>query len=727
MDPAAFHVGPWRVEPSLLRLTDGRETKTVAPRVMDLLVELASHRGEVISHDMLHARVWNGDAVGEDVLRRAVFELRKALGDSAQSPRYIETVPRRGYRLTHADPSPPSTPTQTQTHAEVSANAGQRRPVVPFVGLGLLFAAVAAVALVVFTARWFAYDPDVDLAAPDAAAPARSDAGWAVRPLTSLPGGERMPALSHDGKRVVYVGHDLDGGVDVWLQDLDADAPVRLTEDDALDVYPAWSPDDDRIAWARRSDAGWWLMVRALGSGSPRSVARLGAHGGVSGLAWSPIADVLAVGIADRSGPSSIVLFDLASGAQTRITRPPSTSMGDSRPAFAPGGNEIAFVRTRVEGVQSVHIVSVDGAERMVAAFDGKVPGLAWDARGIVLNRYLPDDRRAFWRLDPETGALTQLAIPASFALQLTASAGRLVFVEGDHGGDLTLLELTTGLTREIAPSTFWDSSPSIAPAGDRVAFASARSGSPEIWTAMLDGGAPIRHSRTGAAFASHPRWSPDGRRLAYDARTREGADIFVMAVDAAGAPRRLTDHAADDLVPTWSRDGTAIYFASNRSGSWQIWRRPLDGDAAVQITRDGGFFGVEDPVNGDLVYTNRYGGADGRVLWRATIDPTGSNPPRAAPWSEAPRPQGWGTWVLGPERLVVAARGEDGVMRLVAFDRSTARTEVVATLSEGIAGPSFALAGPDRVVYSKPGPPSGDLMVVDMAGNAGDRSEVDR
>ena len=66
---------------------------------MDLLVELARRPGKVVRKERLLRRVWGDSFVTEGVLKHAVWELRRALGDSVAKPRFIETVPRRGYRL----------------------------------------------------------------------------------------------------------------------------------------------------------------------------------------------------------------------------------------------------------------------------------------------------------------------------------------------------------------------------------------------------------------------------------------------------------------------------------------------------------------------------------------------------------------------------------------------------------------------------------------------------
>ncbi|MEM9301764.1 MAG: winged helix-turn-helix domain-containing protein, partial [Pseudomonadota bacterium] len=92
---APFALGPWRIEPETGRIVDGDTTTSLEPRVMALLVLLASAPGRVFSRETIEADLWPGSVVGEDTVARTVSRLRKALGDSAQTPRFVETLPRR--------------------------------------------------------------------------------------------------------------------------------------------------------------------------------------------------------------------------------------------------------------------------------------------------------------------------------------------------------------------------------------------------------------------------------------------------------------------------------------------------------------------------------------------------------------------------------------------------------------------------------------------------------
>lgn len=97
--PPDFCVGEWLVQPGLVRLSRGGVCVRLRPQLMDVLVCLAEHVGKTVSKDEVFAAVWSGQFVTESALARCIAELRQTLGDDAHRPRFIETIPKRGYRL----------------------------------------------------------------------------------------------------------------------------------------------------------------------------------------------------------------------------------------------------------------------------------------------------------------------------------------------------------------------------------------------------------------------------------------------------------------------------------------------------------------------------------------------------------------------------------------------------------------------------------------------------
>ena len=130
----AFRVGPWRVDPELNAATSEGRTRRLGPTLVALWVALVRRAGRLVSKDELVAEAWNGHHVTDDAVTVAVYELRKLLGDKARAPRYIETIPGRGYRwLVPVEweeagaSSPPLDPTRPQADrvGEESAEAAK--------------------------------------------------------------------------------------------------------------------------------------------------------------------------------------------------------------------------------------------------------------------------------------------------------------------------------------------------------------------------------------------------------------------------------------------------------------------------------------------------------------------------------------------------------------------------------------------------------------------------
>jgi DNA-binding winged helix-turn-helix (wHTH) protein len=95
----AFRLGEWLVEPTLNRLTRGDTTVQLELKLMEVLLFLAERQGEVASKAEIIDAVWQTEFIAENTLTHSIADLRRTLGDDARSPRFIETIPKRGYRI----------------------------------------------------------------------------------------------------------------------------------------------------------------------------------------------------------------------------------------------------------------------------------------------------------------------------------------------------------------------------------------------------------------------------------------------------------------------------------------------------------------------------------------------------------------------------------------------------------------------------------------------------
>lgn len=94
-----FRVGEFLIESELNSITSSEQSIRVEPKVMQVLLCLVAQAGEVVRKEQLIRAVWTDTFVTDDVLTRSIFELRKVFRDQSKEPRYIQTIPRSGYRL----------------------------------------------------------------------------------------------------------------------------------------------------------------------------------------------------------------------------------------------------------------------------------------------------------------------------------------------------------------------------------------------------------------------------------------------------------------------------------------------------------------------------------------------------------------------------------------------------------------------------------------------------
>lgn len=140
----SFRVGSWQVRPGACEIIQGPTTVKLQPKMMDLLQLLASRPGEVFTRVQLEEQVWPDVVVGYDALTKSIGKLREALGDTGKPPGYIQTIPKKGYRLiapVSADSDhEPGPAVASETAAQVPATGRSKR---------LLFAGLAIVAILV--------------------------------------------------------------------------------------------------------------------------------------------------------------------------------------------------------------------------------------------------------------------------------------------------------------------------------------------------------------------------------------------------------------------------------------------------------------------------------------------------------------------------------------------------------------------------------------------------
>ena len=231
----------------------------------------------------------------------------------------------------------------------------------------------------------------------------------------------------------------------------------------------------------------------------------------------------------------------------------------------------------------------------------------------------------------------------------------------------------------------------------------SDRSGTMEIWVSDRDGSNPVQLSAVGNAGT--PRWSPDSESVVFDANRRNGSGLYAIRLKG-GAARLLTPEESENRCPSWSRDGKWVYFASTRSGSWQVWKVPSAGGAAVQVTRRGGHAPIES-ADGKFIYYAKTPYANPEI-WQV---PVGGG--KESLLSPLVRPPSWASWAVVDQGILFAEPSGKGRPVLTLFNPQSRRTKTLATLNNV---PFWLAATQDgkTVAFDQPGWQQAQVMLVE-------------
>lgn len=630
LSPGTIRFGPFELDVRSGELCKGGTKIRLPDQPFQILVVLLQRPGDVVSREEIRGRLWPGSTVVEfdHSINAAVKRLRGALRESADKPRYIETLPRRGYRFiapveSNGLAEVPGAVAVEPAPAPVNIVRGRR----PWVAGAIAALLVCAITVIGLNLKM----PRRDASSGDAPIPAV--------PLTGNPGYEAFPTFSPEGTRVAYSwerpGQD---GAGIYVKLLGPGDPIRLTVN-AGDFGPAWSPDGRYIAFLRARDPfhAVIMMIPAVG-GSERELAEVvfDTHDSFNYdrrgpapplIAWS--ADNRWLLVADQRAPGealSVERISVDTGEKRRLTTPSAPGRGDGALALSPNGKTLAFARTVGLFEREIYLLGLSEdllpkAEPVRLTFDRReIEGLAWtpDGQRLVFSSKR-GGRRELWQIR---------AKPSNNPVRLIASGddprGIAISREGHHLvyshqtldvniWRIPLTDKQAGEPKKFISSTRIEHHPSHSPDGNRIAFASDRSGNSEIWVCNADGSSPVQITAFRNAWAGSPRWSPDGRVIAFDGEVAGRWDIYIIGSNG-GKPSRLTTSDANEYRPSWSHDGKWIYYCSTRTGQPQIWKMPAAGGAEIQITKLGGSVAFESFDGKDIYYSK------GNELWKIPV-----------------------------------------------------------------------------------------------------------
>ena len=342
---------------------------------LQLLAVFLERPGKLVTREELRKRLWPDDTFVdfEHGLNAAVKRLRDTLGDSADSPRFVETVPRRGYRFIA-----PTSVAGADTSRAGSETA--TRPVtVPYIKrVWVLLAASLAVGI---GGLWInrSEHPRVSFTSPLTAVP-----------FTTFSGQEVAPAFSPDGSQIAFAwaAEGLQEQFDLYVKVIGSEKALRLTTSPADFIFPAWSPDGRQIAFARQAPGKSGIYLVSPLGGPERKLADASLYYYIHAiLSWSPDGKSLAFFDRGPSGRCGICQMNVDTLERRWLDSPSPDCAISWVPAFSPDGTLLAVgCKTSYDVNQLFVWPTSGGAVRLVAAgVEGDFTGMTWMPDGASL------------------------------------------------------------------------------------------------------------------------------------------------------------------------------------------------------------------------------------------------------------------------------------------------------------------------------------------------------
>lgn len=531
-------------------LLDGKPV-SLTPKAYLLLKTLVENPGRILEKAELMEAVWPDSFVEEGNLPFTAFSLRKALGDSSEDPRFIETVPRRGYRfvaeVTAVSAEVPSSEegiSAETTDEEIADGAARwRRP-------ALGFAAAAAAIVVLGWGVWFVTRAWSKPTTPILSRP------FSVEKL-STSGNSARAAISPDGTRAVY-SDEAGGKQSLWLRNLETSENVQIVP-----------PTEDEYLGLRFSQSGnsvYFVRLPAGMHGLP-SLYRVETVGGVPVKLADNVNKRLSVSADDsqiafarcmyrRDDFCALIVADANGSNERRVmVSDPGIHIWDI--AFSPDGRSVAVAAGRSYNEMNDSLVyEVDtqtGEKREIFPERfAEVNSVEWvpDGSAILLAASeFQDGKLTIYSADRRTGKLQQITRDAASydTLTLDREANRMVAVQ--QIPEYRIHVVTNGSTEKLAVARDMAVMP-----GGRIVYATYDG---ELWSVNRDG--------------------TEQRQLT---RSR---------------------HAETAVCP--SPDGKQIYFSTDESGSRQVWRMNQDGTDPKQLTQSPGGFPLTATSDGRFIF----------------------------------------------------------------------------------------------------------------------------
>ncbi len=555
---------------------------------MQVLCFLLRHQGQVVSREFIAQSLWPDTVVGLDVITRAIFELRKILNDSAQSPQFIETIARKGYCFIY--------PLEQKLVGEESVNyLVKRYESSPSFKWPLFVTLSVAVILIVVVVGFFLtrYDPDRQVHQFRSTLLAHSDSQV------------EMPALSPSQKSVLFIQSFPENRFNqVFLMDLQTNKKVALTEQDAIYRFPLWGASGKYIYYIKCIKRDCQLIQDDLESREKEVLFSRGEE--ITSFDISPLEQEVVLNVKE-GGSQRLALLDFDKPELLYM----ELSDGIHRmPKYSLDGSSVFFVTSTSNGytvLNQYHLA------------DGVVEQLNSDFHSILSVEPIGDNqlwisgkrdgRFAIWSMSLDGKELEQVIDNHSSEYQSQLSSANdgtfnLVYKNWHRNINIELYGLAD--YPQMLNSDAIDINAIYSPEIKAFFSVSNRSGSFEIWQHKANESQQV--TRLKANSLGQPLLSQDSKQLAFLNKKSAFSELTILDVESQ-------QHLMSYQVPVnthlleWSNRSDTLYVSVLEQKQYTLAMIDLSNGKLTKLVVNAGGF-VKEPTDGNgLIYVDMSNG----------------------------------------------------------------------------------------------------------------------